>query len=410
MRRARLPPRLPPRASPLPRPPLRCPPLHQDLLAFSRQAAEPPAEAAARSAALLRLQHALRIASPAGGAAHVIGSTSSALQLPRGDVDVVIEAPGAALAADRAALLLRLSHALREGGVAGAQLCRPSFLKWTDAETGVKFDASVNHAAAVRSSALLARAVAAEPAIAPLVKVVKAQLLLHGAHQSYNGGVNGYLLANMVRHLLARRGAIARELDARDAAEGGVRRGAAEGEFDLGGLLLHFYWYYGFEVDVRCTLRVVPDEHDRTGALVHRPGTRGHMPHEPHMLSLIDPEDSGNDVGKSAYRFYTAVRTMLRASYTRLMLDPREPRADEWGELGEWGEEGRGGGEAEGRSALRLMRLLPSWKPSLSREGLIKCNRLWATISRRRGFDLATIRNPNATLAPDERKSDPMWE
>eukprot|EP00966_Prymnesium_polylepis_P064594 1497994-Prymnesium_polylepis.1 len=97
----------------------------------------------------------------------------------------------------------------------------------------------------------LGRAVAESPAIVPLVQILKAQLLLHGAHQTYNGGVNGYLLANMVRHLLGRRRELAQSIHDQAAAASGVSvLREQSGDHDLGGLLLLFYWYFGFQLEM----------------------------------------------------------------------------------------------------------------------------------------------------------------
>jgi hypothetical protein len=40
------------------------------------------------------------------------------------------------------------------------------------------------------------------PELRPLVLELKSQLLMHGLHETRTGGVGGYLLANMVRHML----------------------------------------------------------------------------------------------------------------------------------------------------------------------------------------------------------------
>ena len=224
-----------------PPPPPRSLELHEDILCFAKQFRETSAEQAMRAAAFDRASNAIQMVHH-GAKAHIFGSTATSLRLPHAVTDVMIEAPSA----DKGALIDALAAVLPTFGassiVAPTSRRRP-ILKWCDIETDVRLEACVNDAAALRSTARLAGAVA-DPALAPLVLVLKAQLLLHGMDRGYKGGVGGYLLSNMVRHLLARRAELATRY--RDLGEGG--RDLHVGDHDLGGLLLLFYWYYGFGV------------------------------------------------------------------------------------------------------------------------------------------------------------------
>ena len=65
---------------------------------------------------------------------------------------------------------------------------KDDILKWTDRESGVKFDACVNNVRGLRSTALLGRAAAESSAIVPLVQVLKALIDEVRACAAANGG------------------------------------------------------------------------------------------------------------------------------------------------------------------------------------------------------------------------------
>lgn len=197
----------------MPLPPRRSPELHQDILAFANQVRPTPKMLEKRTQALMRSREVLRKATRRDDVdLHMYGSGATSTRLPLDDLDLVIEVPNMNWAQDREQLVSVFAEALRKEESPSAMLVKGAMLKWTDRRTGIKFDACVNNAAGLRSTALLARAVAETPAIGPLVQVLKAQLLTIGAHKTYNGGVNGYLLANMVRHLLGRKDALAKAI------------------------------------------------------------------------------------------------------------------------------------------------------------------------------------------------------
>ncbi len=70
------------------------------------------------------------------------------------------------------------------------------------APLGVHVDLCVNQVDSLKTTALLARSAAVQPDLRPLALVLKSQLLLHRLHDTHSGGVGGYLLANMLRHLI----------------------------------------------------------------------------------------------------------------------------------------------------------------------------------------------------------------
>jgi hypothetical protein len=168
-------------------------------------------------------------------------------------------------------------------------------------------------------------------------------VLMHGLHNAFTGGVGGYLLANMVRHLLllsppplehSRATRPARESGAFEAPlvdevpqvgnaaaarADGAHEVDAAGE-DLGGALLRFYWYYGYQLDLKSS--IVMSEGPETW-LATGPGWQGWLEHSPGMLSINDPLKPESDLGAKAFR-YNIVRQLLRASYVKLSAQVAE--------------------------------------------------------------------------------------
>ena len=97
---------------------------------------------------------------------------------------------------------------------------------------------------------------------------------------------------------------------------------------DLGGMLLLFYWYYGFHFDTSSTIVMLPGEGTRVAESLAGVGSRmeqqhiashtGFLPHDPGMLSLNDPGQPRSDIGIKAFRF-GMVRSLFRQSYRTLL-------------------------------------------------------------------------------------------
>ena len=150
----------------LPPPPRRCASLHDDILLFSKQFCDTEEQEQARREAVDRTRHLLRRILP-GADVHLFGSSTTGMRLPLSDTDIMIEATDADQSAGaRKEVLGKLAAALRKEKMHRAMLEKDSILKWTDSESGVKFDACVNNVRGLRSTALLGRAAAESPAIA----------------------------------------------------------------------------------------------------------------------------------------------------------------------------------------------------------------------------------------------------
>jgi DNA polymerase sigma len=334
-----------------------------------------------------------------GARTHVFGSSITGLRLPYGDVDLMVEAPD--MDADR--MLPRLARALRDASVPTSMLTLPHarvpIIKWTDRETNIKVDACINHPSGLATSALLARSAATLPELRPLVLVLKSQLLMHGLHETRTGGVGGYLLANMVRHML-----ISHEGDGSPPQE------------DLGGLLLRFYWYYGFRLNTASS--IVMRAEDRTN-VAHRPGRAGYLAHAPHMLSINDPAMPESDIGAKAFRFMT-VRRLLRSSFAQLSKrihrrreEQRRQSAASENEYEDRDEEGAGarGGEPTGKRAASQQRsllsaILPNWEVHYSGRGARRTQKELIKISRRRRREETQFERMDEQLERQQRHLD----
>ena len=287
--------------------------LHNDIVTFSEKLRETPIEMHNRELAVARLEAVLARVDPKARI-HTFGSSATGLRLPYGDVDLMIETR----MIDRSVLIKRLRRSLIDANVAGKILALPKarvpIVKWVDRETGVQLDACFNHVDGLVTTAALARAASTTPELRPLVLVLKSQLIMHGLNETVNGGVGGYLLANMVRHVLALPPAHAQihSSDSHIAHDSEAEHTPEEPE-DLGGMLLRFYWYYGYKLDLSSS--IVMSERGGAGVIC-RPGTKGYMAHDHDQLSLSDPARPGNDLGAKAFRFQT-VRRLLRLTYTK---------------------------------------------------------------------------------------------
>jgi DNA polymerase sigma len=317
-----------------PLPPPRCvPQLHQEILAFAEQLRETDEEKETRERTVARCTKVVQEVE-VGARLHVFGSCATDLRLPQGDIDLMVEAPRSMNREKQ--LLSRLGDALKVARVSGRLLplphARVPILKYTDRETRVNVDACVNRIDALRSTALLARSSAALPALRPLALVLKSQMALHQLHETHSGGVGGYLLANMLRHVLLRpppppvraspgerRRARAAQLGAADAdaaAAAAVEAAAEEVEAeDLGGQLLRFFWYYGFEHDYASSVVMLDGDATSVASSAH---DAGFLEHSSQMLSINDPNAPWSDLGAKAHNF-GSVRRLLRLTYTQLL-------------------------------------------------------------------------------------------
>jgi len=231
---------------------------------------------------------------------------------------------------------------------------------------------------------------------------------MHGLQNTFTGGVGGYLLANMVRHVLLmppsplRVGMPLAGLSNAVRHADGAIPGAACGaqvaaamerntfeQEDLGGALLRFYWYYGHQLDLKCS--IVTGEHMET-SVAWGPSAPGWLGHHPSQLSINDPAKPDSDLGAKAYRF-GLVRQLLRATYAKLMARVRES-------------ERKAPDSASSANFLSLV--LPKWQAGRSSGRARRHQKDLVRIARRRRVEEQRLALTTAQLQGGSR-TDPLW-
>ena len=440
----------------LPPPPRVVPHLTAEITDFSSQLAETDAEIRNREATVARCERVLNKIVP-GANIHVFGSCVTGLRLPQGDVDLMVELPKGSRM-NQKKLLFKLADGLRQGRIARKIVplpwARVPILKWTDAKTRVNVDVCVDNIDGLKTTALIARSAVAHPPLRPLALILKSQLLLHDFGETRTGGIGGYLLVNMLRHLLltrpppaqekllryeprgSKRMEIAKSIDG-IAADAVTEQAEAEAQEDLGGLLLRFYWFYGYALDTRHS--VILKEHDSTIARgpEHHPG---YLLHANDKLSLSDPAAPWVDLGAKAFNF-ESVRRLLRLTYMQLLqrieivnTRPEERNVPKW-QQAKWEAQQRDGGDVEqaaeirkkkGGAKAKAVKEAEAAEPSILSAVLPKWRSVWderdARKQQRKRKMHAAMRKEEeskmehaATLALQEMESgtsqsrDPLW-
>ena len=131
---------------------------------------------------------------------HCFGSRRTGLALPDSDIDLLMTGPDITNAGK---MLRRLKKVLDKANVAakGTKIivvdARVPIIKFTEATIGKPVGISVNETNGVVNTAAIRAALAAAPALQPLLVVLKALLRQHGLNETHTGGVGSYLLFMM---------------------------------------------------------------------------------------------------------------------------------------------------------------------------------------------------------------------
>lgn len=319
--------------------------LGAEVAAFARYVSPTPEERAARSGAVDRLaavlrgllgevrvvfpsQDARRVVSyashvPTVAELYVFGSFDSDLFLPGSDIDAVIVLPGAG-PTDRPGprTLHALADALVAAGVslledvqviAGARI---PIVKYRDAATAFEVDVGFNARTGADAARFIRSAMCCEPALRPLVLVLKCFLRMRALNTVYTGGLGSFALLCMVAAFLRSHPAL--------------QAGLLNGEDNLGVLLLEFFELFGraFNYDrvgISLPLARLPAPGDAAFGVrlfcreAHGwpPGPRGLS------LSIEDPLDPTNDIAKGTFAM-GAVRRAFQHAHAILLAAMRE--------------------------------------------------------------------------------------
>jgi len=156
-----------------------------------------------RRGALERVVGLVRTAYP-DAQLQIFGSSATGLTLPSSDIDLVACIPAAASKKP----LRKLEGALRQAGhrkglelILGAKV---PLLKFTEQSSGLPFDLCVNSTNGVENSTFIRKRLETYPALRPLLLALKCLLHQHGLHDTFTGGIGGYLLFLMVLRVVVR--------------------------------------------------------------------------------------------------------------------------------------------------------------------------------------------------------------
>ncbi|KAI7844721.1 hypothetical protein COHA_001808 [Chlorella ohadii] len=276
--------------------------LHQEVVEFCRYLAPSPAEAAARQAAIDRIEDVVTSIWPKARV-QVFGSFATGLYLPTSDVDAVIMGSGCT---DVPQGLKALANALARRNMAkNMQViakAKVPIVKFEDAETGYAFDVSfdVANGPEVRAAENVRALMDALPPMRQLVMVLKVFLQQRELNEVYSGGLGSYALLVMVAAFLQLHPSRAPAGSGRSYGGSKGKLAAEELEGSLGVLLVDFFRLYGRALN-------------------------NQEPERPFLYAVEDPNDPSNDLGRNSYNI-SRVRMAFDWAYCQLVA-PSEPGA-----------------------------------------------------------------------------------
>jgi len=188
---------------------------------------------------------------------------------------------------------------------------RVPLIKLRDSTTKLVVDISFNQSNGPRNSETVLDLMKKYPEAKPLVFVLKYFLYFHSQNEVYLGGLGSYALTLMIVFYIQKHAESAKKVPGTDTSDG---------ELDLGLLLRGFFHYYGFEFDYENNgISVI-----NGGSLFLKKERGWFIPDKPYLMSIEDPCDATNDVGKLAFNIPT-VAMLFRQAYEQLSLPERYP-------------------------------------------------------------------------------------
>lgn len=278
--------------------------LHQELVEFNRFVAPSEEEAAARRAAIGRIQDVVRSIWP-DASVEVFGSFATGLYLPTSDVDAVILGSGCDdIPGGLRALANKLSRASLATGLQVIAKARVPIIKFEESESGYAFDVSFDVANGPEAAANVRGLMDGLPPMRPLVTFIKVFLQQRELNEVYSGGLGSYAVLVMVAAFLQTHPSRGRRRSGKEVAPL---------EDNLGVLLVDFFRLFGRSlahtgVGVSC----------RRGGSFFSKRSAGYLNDErPYLLAIEDPNDADNDLGKNSYNASRA-RMAFDYAYCRL--------------------------------------------------------------------------------------------
>ena len=285
--------------------------LHGEIVDFCRFLEPTEEEEKSRLAAVERVREAVMTIWPSSRF-EVHGSFATKMYLPSSDVDAVILDSGAKSSAlCLKALALYLA---RRGEARNIQLiskARVPIVKFEETKSGIQFDVSFDVANGPASADIVKRNTRRFPALRPLTTVLKCFLAQRGLNEVYSGGIGSYALLCMIMTFLQLRESI-------EASEWAGERGREDAsEGCLGTLLIDFFELYGRklnseEIGISCG---DAEKTTSTNRFFVKSEKNFYDERRPFLLSIQDPQDPENDLGRNSYA-WRSVKAAFEHAFT----------------------------------------------------------------------------------------------
>ena len=293
--------------------------LHAEIVDFCRFLEPTDSEQKSRADAVERIRTVVLSIWPSARF-EVHGSFATGMYLPNSDIDAVILDSGAnSPAVCLKALALSLSRKDLASEIALIAKARVPIVKFTEKQSGHQFDISFDVANGPASAEIVKANTQRFPALRPLVTVLKAFLQQRALNEVYSGGTGSYALLCMVMaHLQLH------DSKATARSWAGSAGGAAAEEGCLGALLIDFFELFGRRIDT-----------DEVGVSCRAGGSffgkrdknpSWHDPGRPFLLSIEDPQDPLNDLGRNSYAS-RSLKAAFEHAFT-LLTAPATKRSD----------------------------------------------------------------------------------
>ncbi|PHH89067.1 hypothetical protein CDD83_6690 [Cordyceps sp. RAO-2017] len=265
--------------------------LHKEIMDFYDFVKPREFERRIRSNLIENLKAAMKRDGRTFGLAHVepFGSFMSGLYLPTADMDLVVCSPmfmkgGPATYLSARSWLYKFSKLLVAQKVADAASvqviahARIPLVKFVDKLTGLKVDVSFENRGGVEAIDTFLRWKKDYPAMPILVTVIKHFLLMRGLNEPVNGGIGGFSVICLVVSMLQMMPQ--------------VQSRSIHAQHHLGELLLDFFELYGrhFQYQTNAISLTHPVGY------VRKSDVRTFVYRNSNRLSIIDPNNSGNDI------------------------------------------------------------------------------------------------------------------
>ncbi|KAI4321873.1 hypothetical protein MLD38_035204 [Melastoma candidum] len=270
--------------------------LHKEIVDFCEFLSPTQEEQESRNAAVDSVTETVKYIWPNCQVA-VFGSFNTGLYLPTSDIDVVIMGSGV----KKPQLGLHaLSRALSLKGIAKKILviakARVPIIKFVEKRSGVAFDISFDIENGPKAATFIKDAVSRLPPLRPLCLILKVFLQQRELNEVYSGGIGSYALLTMLMAMLRN-----------------VRASQPLPEHNLGVLLVHFFEFYGRQlntpkVGISC----------RSDGTFYSKISRGfYNADRPALISIEDPQAPDNDLGKNSYNYFQ-VRSAFAMAFSTL--------------------------------------------------------------------------------------------